>query len=309
LPKPVPFAQLASLNVTNRKVVYGGVIVLGLVGLLLLLKPSEPRYKDRPLSYWANLYSDSFYQYQNRTNRVTVTNSVRQDFPAAVRQSGAKGVRYFLDELRWSPPWWRPWVTRLGITWKVLQADPTEERRHLLRAEGGFRILRTNALSALPELTQLLNDPRYSGRVANVLPYLGDAAFPAVAHALVSSNLVVQLEVMSHLNEFRGHPEVLAPVLLRLSQSTNIKVNQAAINLFCSCGVRAEQAVPLLVAAAKDPTESSRQEAMSALMCYGEEAVAALPALKAIRQDASPNIRNTAENTISVIERKAKEKR
>lgn len=173
-------------------------MVIGCLAALIALcavlaGPGEPRHKGRPLSEWLGIYYESIYGAPGR--QASQDTEQRRLAAAAIRAIGTNGLPRLLELIRYDPsPWHQPVLRALPV--RIANSRPvrTVAYRGYNRAAAaslGFRILGSNAVSVIPELTTMMNDPSHPEtaiRAISVLSYLGAPAFEVLKDRLADTN-------------------------------------------------------------------------------------------------------------------------
>lgn len=151
-----------------------------------------PRYQGRALGTWLMVYYES-----DRPNR----HGTRGPAAAALREAGTNAIPTLLEWMRYETPGWHrslasclntlPWKVGLSIANCRPSRATVYRRVHRAgAAETCFRLLGTNAVSAVPALTTMLQDgshPETASRARAVLRCVN----PQPDSAAVVSNVVV----------------------------------------------------------------------------------------------------------------------
>jgi HEAT repeat protein len=277
------------------------VLVAALLGGLacLALRPQEPRYRGKTLTYWLEEYG-AFDRSGKGPDPLVRSNdeyAVHQIGPAAapilLRLVAAKdtGFRKMLLELQDKLPL---------LSSRVRHADDC----HRL-AESGFQILRAEANSVAEGLVPLLkdSDTGVRGTAEGCFCDIGPAAVgevPALVRLLDDKRPDIQQSVAMCLGNIGPGAEPAVPALIRLLGSDDSEVRKAATEALGGIGPGAVQAVPALVAAMErtsDPMDFVRGE--WTLGSIGPGARAAAPFLfAAMTNGSTAPIRFWAENEL-----------
>jgi len=219
----------------RQKLLIIAIVALTFSALLLLYHvPSqrpvnEPQYQGRFLSEWLSdpqvLYPD--LELADETGK------------AAVRAIGTNGLPYFLEWLHYEPgqlrwiighSWVHRWVayTPAYSNW----LNPPEQWRAVYGFRG-FEILGTNAASAIPELTAMLNytnKPNTSGRALGALCRVGPQAVPVLKAALADTNRIDRWEIAASLRYLgnNGQSNTFLPILAELLYDHDAGVQKEA---------------------------------------------------------------------------------
>ena len=131
------------------KILFLCVLLAAVVGTILLLS-SEPHADGHPLSYWLQLGGE-----RDADDIFSENKHPNEEADAAVRKIGVRAVPILLQKLRVTDSKWRrPTVDWVGRHLK-LAFEPSKAEREWAEAQYGFRILGTQAVVAIPELTQI----------------------------------------------------------------------------------------------------------------------------------------------------------
>lgn len=253
---------------------------------------SDPKYQGKPLSFWlAELKSGD--------------GARREAARIAIRKMGTKAVPPLIGRLRYHTPFWRRQLEWLSSRQRFYHISVIDEDAYADLAHDGFWALGTNGVAGLPELTRMLNDPRYCVRAGRVLPYLGAAAIPALTNSFVNpdphvraaavlwlgvnqscfsnlwSNVLpllkdgsveVRCSAVQGIGGLEVHPEIVVPAMTNLLGETNANVLSATCWGITSFRTNAVMAVPLLVPLCQHSNSSVRYYARQALRVISPEA-------------------------------------
>lgn len=156
---------------------------------MALLKSGEhePKYQGRSLAQWLMIYCES-----DRPNRDRAQGRVAA---AAIRAIGTNAVPSLLRWIRYeTPPWHRHADEMLPLDLgnsRLARVTLHRSYYRALAAPLGFRLLGTNAVGAIPELSSMTLDqshPETARRAIEVLSYLGPQGFQALAAVLANTN-------------------------------------------------------------------------------------------------------------------------
>lgn len=246
------------------------LLVAGLGGLAwLVLRPCEPVYQGKPLSFWLGGY------YSIQRERTGDEASYNQG-AKAVRQAGTNAIPILLRLLR---------AKDTVLTFRILrlaQKQPFIKLRHssaLLRstrAAEGFAILGADGKGAVPALIEIYEQNLPETRLATVaaLGSIGPAAKPAVPlllQGLNATNYYVRAAYITALGQIHGEPALVVPALLGFLYP-DIEARGPAAEALGKFGPEARRAVPALVALLNDNAMGVRASAATALKAIDPEA-------------------------------------
>jgi len=272
----------------------------GLGALLFLFgHPREPRYQNRPLSYWVAMLAGP----QARRPEA-------KEAPAAVTTIGTNALPFLLDWIQYEPP---PWNAKLTEVIARLKRTLPEEPHHrsgreylAVAADRALWILGTRALPAIPELTRLMNDPsrpetarRAAGALrafgTNSLPVLlavvdnpkhpcrttailalqimrrhfGPAIDPALPHLIQcldpTNGLSAPGWAARALGEFKSAPQLVVPALTNCFSNGNKYLRITCAEGLARIGAPAASALPVLTNALADPAPEACSAARKAI--------------------------------------------
>jgi hypothetical protein len=175
----------------------------GLVLLLVVLWPqSEPRFQNKPLSYWLRGFEGD-------------STEIRLQSAEAVRHIGTNALPLVLKKLAHKPSvhesrWkqsLREWLSNQSLI-KASLSRPGGERREALAA---LDALGADAKSAIPDVEKLLHESPPDPRAPLVLARLGPDAVPVLTSGLTNNERIVRLGCRVSLNLLQSHSEVLFP--------------------------------------------------------------------------------------------------
>jgi hypothetical protein len=284
-----------------------GAVVL--IVVVALFYPRGPRYKGHSLSYWAYRWTDSCNLPEHPWFGAGVppdpyagskqSQLFRQDFEEATRELGVRSFPFLLDELRWRPKQWNPWIVRFQIKFKLAKSEYRQRLIHEGHGIVGFQALGTNGLSVLPEL---FNAAEWEA-IKNILPYFGENLFPAMTNLLLRADIQSRAEMLNYLYGLGNRKKELQPVLLKLAQDSDSRVRFSGISYLCSSGIDASISIPILITSLSDSSEQIRLQTLSTLICYGKEAAPAIPAIDKLKNDPSQKVQNVAISATAAIQR------
>jgi hypothetical protein len=176
----------------KRQIVFIVLACLAAVAgvLALFTRDNGPRYQGRSLSEWLMIHCES-----DRPNRDPAQRPVAA---SAIRAIGTNALPQLLEWICYETPSWHSNVTRALPRRLALRLGNSRAARATLyrgyhraaAAEMGFRLIETNAVSAIPHLQTLLRDrskPRTALRAMIVLTQLGAPGFDVLRAAALDT--------------------------------------------------------------------------------------------------------------------------
>jgi hypothetical protein len=216
-----------------------GAAFLGLAAALILPRSrrGEPSYAGKRLSEWLGICLEDHWNGRN---------SASLQAEVATRQIGTNAIPFLLRWLRAYevPPAWRwdryeaadRFARNFGgrvISWKFIEAtEPAMYRGNI--ATEGFRILGPEAKAAIPELTEMMNDPKRSENARNyaiwALIYLGQDGMPALISAMTNQAASNRVGVVARIHHAGTNAVRAVPALLTLVNDQDPRLRWAATN-------------------------------------------------------------------------------
>ncbi len=250
--------------------------VLAILGLLLWPSP-EPRYQNKPLSYWVNqLGRRQPGAYDKLHNAVTAT--------------GPNAIPYLLRRIR-----------REDAAWEKLY-------RWIWPKLPNF------AQTKLPQPQSI--DDITAAQIGSIVSLLGAPALPFVRSALNDHSSGVRLAAVAAFSSIDPKPAEAVAIFARLLNDSNGFIRVSAAIGLTSMGTNAVAATEDLIRALKDSdigpppaipaamipvtptafasTVAVRANAAAALGKIGPEARAGIPALRKLMSDANSYVREQA---------------
>jgi len=173
-------------------------------------------------------------------------------------------------------------------------------------AVGAFRCLGSSASLAIPDLTQILHDPRAvesRERAASVLGFLGKDALPSLVTVLTNEHTRwLRIYALQGIAFMGTNAHSTIPVLLKHLRDDDeaVALNLAAI--LTRLEPEPDEVIPALVETLQDSRSSVRSLAAFYLGRFGASARSAAPSLIHLLNDADPNMRALATNALRAID-------
>lgn len=289
-----------------RKVRIVLLLIAGLavfvVLLAVLIQARQPRYHGRPLRHWVVLLA-----------RARVGEPEFNEAPAAIRNIGTNTLPFLLDWIQYEPTPWRAklamLIARLSHTSPPWPGPRTRREQLAWGADRAFCILGPQAVSALPELTRLMNDSsrlETARRAAGSLRGLGTNSLPALLAVVDNPNhpcrtsAILALEIMG-----RDVGPDVAPAVPHLIQCLG-PANRAGVSGWAARALgeytfAPQLVVPALTDCLTRPDRYLQITCAAALAHIGQPAAGALPALTNALADPDPEVSAAASNAIVTI--------
>ncbi len=252
-------------------------------------RQNEPVYQGKTLSQWLEKQQ---FQLQGPEGD-------------AVRQMGSNAAPFLVKWIQYQTPAWRRqfslfWLRQFG---HILE-DPRNLRR--LNSWFAFEALGPQARTAVPELTRLLNSPKFSylhDSIVQALGCLGDDAFPTLLAALKEQERRERATVALVIarESFGTIRAKAVPVLVQCLSDRAGRTAECAAIALGRMHLEPTAVVPALIHSLGDSRETVRLAAIMSLGKFGEEARPAVPALLPFLADSNPVIRQSAATALGKL--------
>jgi hypothetical protein len=244
------------------------------------LRNKEPVYQGKRLSDWLLLYQhEPFHGPPQDSKNAT-----------AVRAIGTNALPFLIEWIQYVEPPWRTHIKNVMVrsTWGNSRLIFLLARPGLRAAAAahGFQLLGTNASSAVPELTRVMNcwRPESSELAMASLAYLGkDALVPLLAvatnrnvHPYFRWHAVMLIGGMSYLST---NANSAIPPLIDCLQGPDAQLAAGAAETIGSLRLRSDLVVPALTRCLESTNIYLKQAAIESLGNFGQDARPAVPAL------------------------------
>jgi len=238
---------------------------------------------------------------------------------AAIKAIGTNGIPFFLKWITEDEPAWRN--TLAAATDKLPGGlGGNDTLRTFILGKGvfrvsygliGFKLLGTNAASAVPVLSRMMaNDSASGSRAIEAMGSIGAAALPPLLTALVDTNAPNRIEVARSVGaiclelnmegrETNGKSAV--PVLLRYTKDADSDIADNAAWALGLLHLEADKAVPALTNTLSDSRWDVRLCAARSLGEFGREARPAILILQSMTNDPNSRVRETLTNALEEI--------
>jgi len=246
------------------------VLVVGLGWLAWqMLRPREPMYQGKPLSYWMGGYDYPAYggvtpSEADQAVRQLGTNAI----PTLLRFIGAKDSALKLKVIEL--------VQKPNFVHSHYALDSDRHRQ----AVQAFEILGDDAKGAVPALIKIYNlnisdDSQYA--VAAALGWIGPSArlaIPSLLQGMNGTNFHVRLFSIRALGQIHAESAVIVPALKGQLKDREPTVQMFAIGALGDFGPDAKPAVPALIQLLSNHVINVREGATNALKQIDPEAAA-----------------------------------
>lgn len=233
-----------------------GLLAAGAVGALLWRAsgPREPVFEGRPLTSWLD------HHVASSAASPPYGSPGWKKADEVIRHIGTNAIPILLEMIRAKDR--PPFVLKLMETARRFALAQMKYRHAMLRheeAEYAFRMLGTNAVSAVPELIRIYeqNISASSQRCAALaLGHVGrgaQAALPALIERFPHTNDDVRFYAVSAVMHIGGEPRVVIPALTTALKDPNVNVRWNALVGLSRFGGRARPAVPEIMKMLNDP--------------------------------------------------------
>jgi hypothetical protein len=264
------------------------VAVVG-IGTYFLLN-REPRAQGHSLTYWlrAGVSPDESKHEQAQVE-------------AAIREIGAAGAPVLLSKLRMADPMWKAPVADWAFKKFSLALPFHSAGQDWWEAQYGFSVLRTQAVSAVPELAQMLFQTNDSARaIAASLAYLGSEGRLVLKSALTNADEEIRMAVVSATHTSPELIRELLPEFTAQLSSPNWSVACYAAMRMASV-LPPEELVPLVAPLPRMGRGSVPSAAISAWAGNKDDLKPATNQLVPLLESTNANARQFATNALKIL--------
>jgi hypothetical protein len=267
----------------RKKSIILAVLAVAVLGGLcwLVLRPREPVYQGRRLSYWLEAYDYEFKMaHFDDTARLAMAKE-------ALRQAGTNAIPVLLQMLRAHDSALKLKLMTLARKQHIINIRFTSAETLNDEAREAFRDLGTNAWIAVPALIKIYEQnlsSRSKFQSALTLSEMGPAAVEAVpvfvhdaTNRIIGDNW--RGTAILSLAYMHTSPETAVPVLIKCLLEPNAYIQEAAADALAEFGENAKTAIPTLSGLARDPNLDVSAAAHRAILKIDSEAAAKLPAI------------------------------
>jgi len=272
---------------------------------LFARKKSEPTYNGRSLSEW--------YTMMIRAKQGEVASAQGDEAKKAIFKIGTNAVPYLLQHITYKRPPTPQWERRaydvplIGDWFARMRARPGKRADEAMDM---FFILGTNAASAVPELTRLVNsttDPSVATQALCALSAVGDESLPTFITLISDPQHPHRRRALSWVGNispqtFSTNLVVILPHLVRCSKDPNPYIANLSVKALGRLALQPDFTVPVLINAFQQTTNRSmRMLAAEGLGNFHEQASNAVPILRLATDDPDDHIRFWVTNALQQI--------
>jgi hypothetical protein len=284
-----------------------------LIACLLLSGETEPKYKGKKLSEWAELYETSFNPEAVGEQPTPQEYSDRREAVEAAHRTRDKILPRAVKLIQYQKPAWKDKVMhameRIDVRrwcplfiWGPFYGDQGDD------SEVYFAMLGPDASTAVPELARIMkhaDSPRVMERAMYALSRAGKEGLSPLMELLADPKNPERRAAAYAIGDMKDQGTVASPavpMLVGCLKDADPNMSSAAATVLGELGLEPSIAVPGLTNCLQSSDPYVREEAISALGNFGEKARAALPSLLVVASiDANYSVRETATNALSEI--------
>ncbi len=267
-------------------------------------RTSEPMFQGRTLSYWLDFLNNPSKDWEHR-----------EDAAIAVRHIGTDALPFLLKWMRdETPPWRLKLNTTLGKLPKPIRTIPfvasfiETKPDYSPLAVAGFSILRSEASSAVPELTRVMNRTRYYSRqrrAIQALASIGNEGLEPLLQALVDPKIQDRALIAKEIGWMGclGTNVVTAiPFLIRCVGDTNLHCRNEAVKALGDLALEPQISIPTLTNCLENSGWSYlRVMVIEAIARFGTNSLVAIPSLVRAQDDSDPFVQTAASIALKKI--------
>jgi hypothetical protein len=273
-------------------------LAIAVVLLTLPRREPEPKYQGHSLSYWLFL---------------SERDPLSKDAAKAVSEIGTNALPLLMQWIRYELPPWRKKLAKGNnslLQGLVRPFLPTKRELLADATQYAFRILGTNAASAIPELTGLMRDTSARQTAIGAMGALSlmrtNGLAPLIS-AIQDPQYPLRIWAVTSITYMPSTPTsatITTPLLIQcLSDTANSQVPLMAAIGLGRHNSAPQLSIPALTRCLETPgaSELLRGAAVQSLGLFGAQATNALPALTNALADASLTVRRAATNALQQI--------
>ena len=236
---------------------------LAVVVVISRTEPAEPQYDGKPLSYWlikGLVPGEGNYD------------TDRKNAEAALAQFGTNAIPYLLRMLRARDSKYKLLLLAVEGKLHLTRRSVVPARLHNWAAAYALGQLRFSTRSMVPELIKVYQENiSYDSRMATlfVLSRFGPtaiAATPTLLPGLTNTNKFFRAETVQTLGYIWATPKLAVPELAKCLTDPFARVRFNAAHVLGGYRMRAEAALPALIADLTDADPGVRTEVETAIM-------------------------------------------
>jgi hypothetical protein len=250
-------------------------LIAVMVGFVLNSRNTGPVHDGRSLHNWLEQLTSPFSSETQKTNAILAIQAIGSNaVPSLVKRlSYEPGPRDRFAKI-WNDTLIHKFPDSFRWKWRLL-LEGNRPLDYQQQASTAFRILGSNAASAVPKLAVLVHNTRFSTDATSALEAIGtvDAAL-AIAGGLTNTNAAIRLNALGQLGF--AETNTLALLFHRISDlQTDPNDEVAAMAVSFTGGLLPEhEAVPFLIGKLRDKRTLVQRAAISGLF-YGPESAMA----------------------------------
>lgn len=264
------------------------------VAIAISMRKGEPSYEGRLLGDWIIVGGMSNFP------------EVEAKSVEAIRAIGDRGVPHLIRWMSYEEPHWH---AVLKDTTSHIGVHVFENRSSHLRdfTVWSFRALGSNAVSAIPELTTLLNGPEGTpgDLAAAALSQMGEPGVQPLLAAITSTNLHAKRRAAGTAIGLGANAGPLLPHLFKAIDDPDVMTAVNAVNSILQLKVDSAQLVQRLRAMLDHREMKRRKMAIVWLGRTGAEAQAAVSALEVVVAGTNATLSSAAAIAIQRIQQAA----
>jgi HEAT repeat protein len=273
----------------KRSIILTVLLVIICAGIWLYAVTAQERlYQGRPLSAWLNDMENWNYDTNSPTFTIfrTFGTNALPDLLVALQQRSTR-----LEEL----------AVKLNRMQSVVNFPSQETWRKRMAAAWAINSMGTNALSALPVLTNLLFQTN-AFDAGMALSGIGPEALPALFQAVTNSDRRIRTAAISSLSSETSNQDQIVPVLLKRLDGGDKMLCEIVINSLGYLHSLPEIVVPALITNYVGTDELLHNTIISSLTRFGTNAQSAIPLIKTAMEDRNETTRQFATNALRQID-------
>lgn len=284
----------------NTKLIFlgAGLLLVAAVTILLFIrKRSEPTFEGKGLRYWV-AETDNWQ------------GSEDEPVAKAFRSMGTNSIPGLLKLLQTKDSAFKTWTlapnarfpshqARLRIA-ALLRSEPSDASDKRYSASLAFHFLGQDAISAVPSLTRLLQDPQTTIDAARALAQMGPQSIPTLLQAATNSHRDVRSSAIGALSILGPKAGPAVSELLKALGDQDYYVRSSAAWTLGCLGPEYRAAIfARLTRAMTDTHPNVRAKAAEALGKLGDPD--ARPILTEALNDPAPSVRIYATNSLKSL--------
>jgi len=292
----------------GQRIFFFTVLIAALVGVVLMLLARDPRYQGRSLTRWLQQY---YYtgmdqpQRRQEAQQAVLAMPLHKVLPRLLRMVQVtddpvslwlidKTDKYRIRFIRWISSEQYSYEDWHRIRWRS-----AEDFQQLGIA--GFEILGTNAAPAVGELEKLLDVKDRNFDIERCLVSVGKPSEPVYCRALTNQDAEIRQWGINELASVTDDVEVYIARIKGRLQDSSEAVRTTAVDAVGVQTSAPELAIPLLVAALTDSSDSVSSHAASSLANFGTNALGCFLKLSNLVENGGTNTAGAALKSIVVI--------